>query len=73
MRWWRCSAAQEKPGRRHPDAKILFAGQAAGLVVLPLMLFHQIQLFACAILARRYTQKTVGPAAGAESEMQPAA
>ena len=37
-----------------PMANILFAGQAVGVVVLPLMLFHQIQLMACAVLARRY-------------------
>jgi solute carrier family 10 (sodium/bile acid cotransporter), member 7 len=37
-----------------PMANILFAGTPVGLVVLPLMLFHQIQLMACAILARRY-------------------
>ena len=35
-------------------ANILFPAQAVGLVVLPLMLFHQIQLFACAFLAQRY-------------------
>ena len=37
-----------------PIANILFAGQAVGMIVLPLMLFHQIQLMACAVLARRY-------------------
>jgi sodium/bile acid cotransporter 7 len=37
-----------------PMANILFAGTPVGLVVLPLMLFHQIQLMACAVLARRY-------------------
>jgi sodium/bile acid cotransporter 7 len=37
-----------------PMATVLLAGQPAGLVVLPLMLFHQIQLMACAALARRY-------------------
>lgn len=37
-----------------PMANILFAGQAVGLIVLPLMLFHQVQLIACAALARRY-------------------
>ena len=37
-----------------PMANILFAGQAVGLIVLPLMLFHQIQLMVCAVLARRY-------------------
>jgi sodium/bile acid cotransporter 7 len=37
-----------------PMASVLFAGSQVGLVVLPLMLFHQIQLMACAWLARRY-------------------
>ena len=37
-----------------PMASILFSGQPVGLIVLPLMLFHQIQLMACAALARRY-------------------
>ena len=35
-------------------ANVLFAGPALGLIVLPLMIFHQIQLMACAALARRY-------------------
>ncbi len=39
-------------------ANILFAGQAVSLIVLPLMLFHQMQLMACAALARRYAQRT---------------
>jgi sodium/bile acid cotransporter 7 len=37
-----------------PMATVLLAGQSAGLIVLPLMLFHQLQLMACAALARRY-------------------
>ena len=37
-----------------PMASVLFAGQSLGLIVLPLMLFHQIQLMVCAALARRY-------------------
>ncbi len=43
-----------------PMAGILFAGHAMALVVLPLMLFHQIQLFACAALAQRYARQTPG-------------
>ena len=35
-------------------ATVLLAGQPVGLIVLPLMLFHQIQLMVCATLARRY-------------------
>jgi solute carrier family 10 (sodium/bile acid cotransporter), member 7 len=49
-----------------PMASVLFASQPVGLVILPLMLFHQIQLMACAALARRYaaTQEKL-PVAGA--------
>ena len=36
-----------------PLAGILFPGAAAGVMVLPLMLFHQIQLMACAVIAQR--------------------
>ncbi|MBX3191824.1 MAG: bile acid:sodium symporter [Labilithrix sp.] len=41
-----------------PMAKILFAGPTVGLVVLPLMIFHQLQLMVCAVLARRYAQRS---------------
>lgn len=37
-----------------PMAAVLFAGQPVGLIVLPLMIFHQIQLMMCAWLAARY-------------------
>jgi len=37
-----------------PIAKVLFATGSLGAVVLPLMLFHQIQLITCAVIARRY-------------------
>ena len=37
-----------------PMANVLFAGQTLGLIVLPLMIFHQMQLMACAALARHY-------------------
>lgn len=40
-----------------PMAAILFPGHAIGLIVLPLMLFHQAQLFVCATLARRYAHR----------------
>ncbi|HWU03596.1 MAG TPA: bile acid:sodium symporter family protein [Novosphingobium sp.] len=40
-----------------PMAAILFPGHALGLIVLPLMLFHQAQLFVCAMLARRYAKR----------------
>jgi len=37
-----------------PMANVLFASSAVGAIVLPLMLFHQIQLMVCAVLAHRY-------------------
>ncbi|MXP61865.1 bile acid:sodium symporter [Roseomonas sp. M0104] len=45
-----------------PMANILFPGDMVGMIVLPVMLFHQIQLFVCATLARRYARHA-GPAA----------
>ena len=42
-----------------PIAKILFAGSPAlGMIMLPLMLYHQFQLIVCSILARRYAAQT---------------
>lgn len=40
-----------------PMAGVLFAGQSLALIVLPLMVFHQIQLFVCAILAQRFAEE----------------
>ena len=37
-----------------PMAKVIFASHTVGAVVLPLMLFHQIQLMVCAVLAQRW-------------------
>jgi sodium/bile acid cotransporter 7 len=41
-----------------PIATLLFGGHV-GLVVIPLMLFHQIQLMVCASLARHYAARRV--------------
>jgi sodium/bile acid cotransporter 7 len=38
-------------------ANILFAGSAVGAIVLPLMIFHQIQLMVCAIIASHYSHR----------------
>ncbi|WP_298444919.1 bile acid:sodium symporter family protein [Gordonia sp. (in: high G+C Gram-positive bacteria)] len=37
-----------------PMATVLFAGSSVGLIVLPLMIFHQVQLILCSWLATRY-------------------
>jgi solute carrier family 10 (sodium/bile acid cotransporter), member 7 len=40
-----------------PMANILFPGPTAGILVLPLMVFHQIQLMACSMIAQHYAKK----------------
>ncbi|NLS05471.1 bile acid:sodium symporter [Rhizobium sp. P32RR-XVIII] len=37
-----------------PMASVIFAGQSIGAIVLPLMLFHQIQLMVGAVIAQKY-------------------
>ncbi len=37
-----------------PIAGVLFPASVVGPILLPVMLFHQIQLMACAVLAKRY-------------------
>jgi solute carrier family 10 (sodium/bile acid cotransporter), member 7 len=44
-----------------PMAIVLFPAAVVSLTVLPLMLFHQIQLMVCAWLARRYATRSVAP------------
>ena len=41
-----------------PMAKVLFASGTIGAVVLPLMLFHQLQLMVCAVLAQHYATQS---------------
>ncbi|MFJ5773061.1 bile acid:sodium symporter family protein [Streptomyces sp. NPDC093094] len=43
-----------------PMASVLFGPQAS-LAVLPLMLFHQMQLMVCAVIAKRRSHDPVGP------------
>ncbi len=44
-----------------PMAKLLFGGSAAmGVLVLPIMFYHQLQLLVCAVMARRYAARS-GP------------
>lgn len=51
-----------------PMAGVLFPAAQVGVVLLPIMLFHQIQLIACAMLARHYGADAVAEeGAGAEA------
>ncbi len=40
-----------------PMAGVLFPGAALGPILLPIMLFHQIQLMACAVIAQNYARR----------------
>lgn len=40
-----------------PMAQILFIGQPLGMIVLPIMIFHQIQLMICGILANYWSKQ----------------
>jgi sodium/bile acid cotransporter 7 len=51
-----------------PMAKVIFSAAAVGPIVLPLMLFHQMQLMVCAVLAQRYARRPADTA----SDSQPA-
>jgi len=40
-----------------PMAGVLFPAAGAGIALLPLMVFHQIQLMVCAVIAQRYAKR----------------
>ncbi|BCJ70009.1 bile acid:sodium symporter family protein [Polymorphospora rubra] len=46
-----------------PMATVLFSGANLGLLLLPMMLFHQIQLIVCAALARAWAARAEPPPA----------
>ena len=51
-----CSAVRKRATPAVPRIGALFAEAQAGSLILPLMIFHQLQPFACAVIARRYTR-----------------
>jgi sodium/bile acid cotransporter 7 len=46
-----------------PMAGAIFAPAQVGIIILPLMIFHQLQLFVCAVAAGRYARATESDAA----------
>ncbi len=56
-----------------PIASVLFAGSGAAVVLLPIMLFHQMQLMLCAVLARRYAARNDHADTDAQPQQQSAA
>ena len=57
----------KEPANGIPMANVLFPAAAVGAMVLPLMIFHQVQLMVCAVLAQRYARKTAKQRAEAEA------
>ncbi|MCO8044068.1 bile acid:sodium symporter [Acinetobacter bohemicus] len=45
-----------------PMAQILFIGQPLGMIVLPIMIFHQIQLMVCGVVANLWAKEPEKPA-----------
>ncbi|WP_326837289.1 bile acid:sodium symporter family protein [Amycolatopsis rhabdoformis] len=52
-----------------PMATVLFGHGQVGLIVLPLMLFHQIQLIVCAAMARRYARQAAAEDTDEQGEL----
>jgi sodium/bile acid cotransporter 7 len=42
-----------------PMAQILFIGQPLGMIVLPIMIFHQIQLMVCGVIANYWSKQKI--------------
>jgi sodium/bile acid cotransporter 7 len=49
--------SKKSPSQGLTMAKVIFASHSVGAAVLPLMLFHQIQLMMCAALAQRWGRR----------------
>jgi sodium/bile acid cotransporter 7 len=55
-----------------PMAKVIFASHTVGAAVLPLMLFHQVQLMVCAALAQRWGARDLSGETHAAAGERPA-
>ena len=51
-----------------PMAGVLFPAAQVGAIILPLMIFHQLQLLACASIAQRYARRAERKAVPDEAE-----
>ncbi|NDL63122.1 bile acid:sodium symporter family protein [Acerihabitans arboris] len=54
-----------------PMANVLFPAAMVGTMVLPLMIFHQVQLMVCAVLAARYARRQAQQNASAPTGVKP--
>lgn len=53
-----------------PMANILFGASVVGFVVLPLIIFHQMQLLACSAIAKHYARKHAEAEVAARTELR---
>lgn len=44
-----------------PMAQVIFAGMPIGAIILPLMIFHQLQLMVCAVIANKLAKRPMSP------------
>lgn len=44
-----------------PMAQVIFAGMPIGAIILPLMIFHQLQLMVCAVIANKLGKRPLTP------------
>lgn len=51
------AASQKSLATGVPMAQVLFASTSIGFILLPLMLYHQVQLMVCAVIARKFQQR----------------
>lgn len=49
-----------------PMAGVLFSPATIGMVLLPVMIFHQLQLMVCAVVARRFAERAEAEASNGE-------
>ena len=62
------AASQKSLASGVPMAQVLFASSVVGLMVLPLMLYHQIQLMVTAVLAQRWGERSAAEAAETQAK-----
>jgi solute carrier family 10 (sodium/bile acid cotransporter), member 7 len=55
-----------------PMAGVLFPGPDLGIILLPTMLFHQMQLMVCAVLARRWASQKAAETESPAKSLAPA-
>jgi predicted Na+-dependent transporter len=60
-------------GVRSSDGAGVFPGATVGVIMLPLMIFHQIQLVVCSVIASRLSRDPLPEAVGGEPGAGPLA